>query len=275
MKKKILAVFTCFNRKEKTLSCVTGLIKGNSGIDLYFIAVDDGSADGTAEALEQIESVTVLHGAGELYYTGGMREGMKYAKRQELSYDYVLLFNDDVEFYPEVIEKMADRISHGKNQVLVGATCGSDGKLSYGGAKKKSHFRPSFEIVMSKDAKVFCDTFNANCVLIPWEIFCKVPVMDAHYRHSLGDFAYGLTLGRLGYEMETVDFFVGVCDDNPVDGTWRDPKVSRKKRIQMKESPKGLPAKEWFYFIKSYFGVTSACVFTVLPYVKILLGRPT
>lgn len=275
MRKKILGIFTCFNRKEKTLSCIKGLIEENSGIDFSFAAVDDGSTDGTAEALEQMESVTVLHGTGELYYTGGMREGMKYAKQQGEKYDYVLLFNDDVVFYPNALEQMIERFGENGTQVLVGAVCGSNGKLSYGGAKRKSRFRPSFEIVMSKGERCLCDTFNANCVLLPWKIFSTAPIMDGHYRHSLGDFAYGLTLGKLGYEIEVVDYFVGVCDDNPADGTWRDPKVSRKKRIQMKELPKGLPVREWFYFIKSYFGVTSACIYTVLPYVKILLGRPT
>ena len=275
MRKKFLGIFTCFNRKEKTLSCIKGLIEGNSGIDFSFVAVDDGSTDGTAEVLEQMESVTVLHGTGELYYTGGMREGMKYAKQQGGKYDYVLLFNDDVVFHPNALEQMTERFGENGTQVLVGAVCGSNGKLSYGGAKRKSRFRPSFEIVMSKGERCLCDTFNANCVLLPWKIFSAAPIMDGHYRHSLGDFAYGLTLGKLGYAIEVADFFVGICDDNPADGTWRDPKVSRRKRIQMKESPKGLPVREWFYFIKSYFGVASACIYTVLPYVKILLGRPT
>lgn len=275
MKKKILAIFTCFNRKEKTLSCIKGLLEENPGISLDFLAVDDKSTDGTAEALKQIECVTVLHGTGGLYYTGGMREGMQYAKQQGLTYDYLLLLNDDVAFYPHVLERMAEKLADDENRVLAGAACGSDGKLSYGGVKKKSRFRPSFQIVMSEGERTLCDTFNANCVLLPWRIFTEAPVMDRHYRHSLGDFAYGLTLESMGYEIEAVDFFVGICDDNPADGTWRDPKVSRKRRIQMKESPKGLPAGEWFHFVRTYFGTVSACIYTVLPYIKIILGRPT
>lgn len=275
MKKRILAIFTCFNRKEKTCSSIKGLTAGNPGVELKFIAVDDKSTDGTAEALEALEAVEVVHGRGNLYYTGGMREGMKHARQQACSYDYVLLFNDDVEFYPGTLEQMADKLSHREDRVLVGAACGKNGELSYGGVKKKSRFRPSFEIVMSGEKTVFCDTFNANCVLIPWKIFCRAPVMDSHYRHSLGDFAYGLTLKKMGYEIEVVDFFVGVCDDNPADGTWHDPKVPRRKRFRLKESPKGLPAGEWFYFVKRYFGTASACVYTVLPYIKIILGRPT
>ena len=273
--KKILAIFTCFNRKEKTIACIKGLTDGNSDIDLYFVAVDDKSTDGTREILEKMGNVTVLHGTGKLFYTGGMRQGMKYAKQQGTKYDYVLLFNDDVIFYPQALVHMIERLSKTENQVLVGATCGSDGRLSYGGVRKKSRLRPSFEIVMAKEERRLCDTFNANCVLLPWRIFFASPIMDGHYRHSLGDFAYGLSLRQLGYEIEVTDFFVGVCDDNPADGTWRDPHISRRKRIQMKESPKGLPAGEWFYFIKTYFGITSACIYTVLPYVKIMFGRPT
>ena len=67
MKKKILAIFTCFNRKEKTLSCIKGLLEENPGISLDFLAVDDKSTDGTAEALEQMECVTMLYGTGGLY----------------------------------------------------------------------------------------------------------------------------------------------------------------------------------------------------------------
>ena len=44
---KIVVVFTCFNRKEKTLKCVERLIEGNKRIDFKFIIVDDGSTDGT------------------------------------------------------------------------------------------------------------------------------------------------------------------------------------------------------------------------------------
>lgn len=275
MKKKVLAIFTCFNRKEKTLSCIRGLKEKNPGIELHFLAVDDKSTDGTAEALEQEEGVTVLHGSGDLYYTGGMRKGMQYAKQKGLRCDYVLLFNDDVAFYPYMLEQLVKEFSDDGTRVLVGPTCGKDGKLSYGGVKKKSHFRPAFEIVMSEGRRTFCDTFNANCVLLPWRIFSAAPVMDVHYRHSLGDFAYGLVLKKLGYEIEVADFFVGTCDDNPAGGTWRDPKIPRKKRIQMKEMPKGLPAREWFYFVKTYFGLISACIYAVLPYIKIMLGRPT
>lgn len=275
MRTKILAIFTCFNRREKTLQALERLVAGNPQLDISFIAVDDHSTDGTLEALEQLDYVKLLSGKGDLYYTGGMRKGMAYAQKQNDNNDYVLLFNDDVEFYENTVQRMVEAIKDSSDIVLVGATCGSDGQITYGGVKKISKLRPSFQILKSNNKKVYCDTFNANCVLIPWKIFQKAPVMDKHYRHSLGDFAYGLTLRKMGYLIEASDFFVGRCEDNPAEGTWRDPRLSRKERIRKKESPKGLPTKEWFYFVKTYFNVVSACAYAILPYIKIILRRPT
>lgn len=72
-------------------------------------------------------------------------------------------------------------------EILVGPTCDTEGKLSYGGVIKKSRFRPNFDIIdgTSQRAKS-CDTFNANCVLIPWEMFKELGNMDSIYSHSLG-----------------------------------------------------------------------------------------
>ena len=47
---KITVVFTCFNRKAKTLECVKRLVEGNKTIEFEFVIVDDGSTDGTEEA---------------------------------------------------------------------------------------------------------------------------------------------------------------------------------------------------------------------------------
>ena len=45
---RVLALFTCFNRKEKSVHAVESLISGNPQIDFTFLVVDDGSTDGTA-----------------------------------------------------------------------------------------------------------------------------------------------------------------------------------------------------------------------------------
>lgn len=269
---RILGIFTCFNRKQKTLKCLQTLIKGNPALKFTFLAIDDGSTDGTAQALKEIDNIKVIEGHGSLYYSGGMRLGIAAAKDRLEEIDYCLLFNDDVEFFPGAIEDLLV-LCKGKNMILAGATCNDEGQLSYGGVLKKSKFRPAFQIVMSDEKSMFCDTFNANCVLIPADVFQKLPNIDPVYTHSLGDFDYGLSAKEKGYLILASDFFVGRCNDNPVQGTWRDTKLSRKERLKRKESPKGLPRKEWYYFVKKHFGLASAWVSMVFPYVKIIIGK--
>ena len=269
---KVLGIFTCFNRKQKTLKCLQTLVKGNPTLAFTFLAVDDGSTDGTIQALKELDNVEIIEGNGSLFYSGGMRLGIAAAKNRFREADYCLLFNDDVEFFAGSIERLIASFRD-SNMILAGATCNDEGELSYGGVLKKSRFRPAFQIVMSDEKPVFCDTFNANCVLIPEKIFQKLPNIDPVYTHSLGDFDYGLSARKRGCLILASDFFVGKCIDNPVQGTWRDTKLSRKERLKRKESPKGLPRKEWYYFVKKHFGVVSAWVSMILPYIRIIIGK--
>lgn len=266
----ILGIMTCFNRKEKTLNSIKKLITGNPEINFEFIVIDDNSTDGTFESLKQLDHVTVLSGNGNLYYSGGMRLGISYIKQKKLSSDYILFFNDDVDFYDAVIEKMLTYLDT-SNEIIVGVTNNSAGKISYGGVKKKSNFKPVFDIVMSNSKKVYCDTFCGNCVLIPYSIFDSLENIDPVYIHSMGDYDYGLTATEKGYKICATNFFVGLCDNNPISVNWLDKSKSRKERIKLKEMPKGLPGKIWFHFLRKHYGMVSAILFSVTQYLKIIV----
>ncbi|OBR89892.1 putative glycosyl transferase [Clostridium ragsdalei P11] len=269
---RILVLFTCFNRKDKTLTCVNTLITNNN-IDLDFIVVDDSSSDGTTEALEKYHNIEVITGTGNLFYSGGMRVAIEAAKRRNLAdYDYVMFINDDVRFYDLAVSKLVDYLA-GEQAILVGATCDDTGKLSYGGSIKTSKWRPRYKNVMSGTERVYCDTFCANCVLIPKEIFRKLDNIDPVYHHAMGDFDYGCEARRNGVQIIASDFFVGVCNDNSRDNTWRDSNLSIRARIRKKESPKGLPIKEWFYYLKKNHSILTAIIYSISAYVKIFLKR--
>ena len=97
--------------------------------------------------------------------------------------------------------------------------------------------------------------------------------IDPVYTHSMGDFDYGFSAVRKGYEIRVSDQYVGVCIDNPVENSWRNTKFSRKKRLSMKESPKGLPGAEWFHYLNKNYHLITAIVYSVIPYMRILLKR--
>ncbi len=96
--------------------------------------------------------------------------------------------------------------------------------------------------------------------------------IDPFYRHSIGDFDYGLQISRKGYEIRVFSEFAGECNDNTLQKTWQDETLPR---LRLKESRKGLPFADWFHFLHKNFGLGTAIVRSVTPYIRILLGTKT
>lgn len=270
----ILALFTCFNRKDKTRCAIEGLLAGNPGCSFTFVVVDDGSSDGTPEMLEAMNTdgrIRVLHGDGSLFYSGGMRMGMEAILANGWTdYDYFLMMNDDVVFHEGCIEKMIRQSREQQDAVIVGATCSTEGELSYSGIKYTRGIK-YYQIPVG-ECNVEADTCNANCVLIPFRFFEKVGVMDGHYRHSLGDFDYGLELKNAGAKLRVSKEYVGICNDNPKQNTWHDRSLPRLQRLKKKESIKGDPVGPWFYYLRKHFGLPIAIKSSLTPFIRILLG---
>lgn len=273
----VTAMLTCYNRKEYTVSCLKTLVEGNPNISFHFVVTDDNSSDGTVDALQQLGyTVTILSGDGQLFWNGGMYKALEYALQQTDKTDYYMLVNDDVVFIPGAIERLVERQKNAPEQkqaVIVGATADKSGNTSYGGTRLLSKHFAKFALIEPSKEYMRCDTFNGNCVLVPQNVFFQVGNVDPVYRHSMSDYDYGMTIKRMGFVLYNSDEHVGTCEDNDVTGSWRDTSLSRKIRIQKKESPKGLPRKDWYYFIRKNYGLLPAIYHSVTPYIRILLGK--
>ncbi len=270
---KVLVLFTCFNRKEKTENCVKLLTSGNPSIDFQFVIVDDGSTDGTSEMLEKLKNsynITVLNG-NNLYYSGGMRFGMQYIKENELVSDYFLMVNDDVDFFEDCIEKLVNQSKKQNSAVIVGTTIDNNGEVSYGAVKYLKGIK--YKTLTISEWRERADTFNANCVLIPWRVFKSTPIMDSRYIHSLGDFDYGFSISKNGFEVHSSNDYVGICNKNSAIGTWTDTSLSIRQRLKAKESIKGAPTKQWFYYLNKNFGILSAVKSSITPFIRIIIKK--
>lgn len=279
----IAVLLTCYNRKEKTIACVSSLAAAKERMqqeapdqkyEVEFIVTDDRSTDGTSEALQRLPyRIRLLEGSGQLYWCGGMNYSMDYVLQRSNAYQYVMLINDDVRFYSDALQRLLMRLKHSDADIVVGSTVDSAGKMSYGGVKMTSrHFARYCLIEPSKDPAV-CDTFNCNCVLMNTETFCELGRLDPVYIHSMGDYDYGMRAVRQGFKIINCDAHVGECDENKTDGTWRDVSLSRKKRLALKEGPKGLPKHDWYHFVRKNYGLLPAWYHSITPYIRILLSK--
>ena len=270
----VTVMLTCFNRRNDTINCVQSLVQGNPNIDFKFVITDDHSSDGTAEALGTLPyQVIVLEGDGQLFWNGGMRKALQYALDCADKTQYYMLVNDDVTFYQGAIEKMIERCELYPEAVMVGSTKDNKGNTSYGGVKLLSKYFARFAIVEPSEEYRMCDTFNGNCVLIPCDVFKKIGNLDPVYRHSMSDYDYGMHIRRMGFAIYNTAEHVGTCNDNQVSGSWRDASLPRRQRLQKKESPKGLPRRDWYHFIRKNYGLVSAVYHSMTPYIRIILRR--
>jgi GT2 family glycosyltransferase len=235
--------------------------------------VDDGSSDGTADAIaEGFPSVTLLQGDGSLYWNGGMRLALRTALQER--HDYVLWLNDDTILDDDALVRLvaAHRLlvrQTGPNTIVVGATRDPvTGTLSYGGLVAGSRLRPlRYTRVPPANRPTPCDTMNGNCVLLSGDLAGRLGTLDRVFTHGMGDIDYGLRARRRGCRLWVAPGYVGICAPGGQAGTWRDPALSLAERWRHLRGPKGLPIGEWATFARRHGGVLWP-LFWLFPYAR-------
>ncbi len=271
MEARLAVIFTCFNRKEKTVNCVKSLIDQENMpvFDLYIL--DDGSTDGTEAAIRDIyPSVKLLKGNGNMFWSRGMHAAMK--KAVEHKYDYYLMVNDDVTFYNSMWKTMFKTLGSQKLCGVTGCTQSAlNQELTYSGSifyhANKKRFVGN-KIPPSSSLST-CDVANWNCFLITHEVVEKIGLIDDIYEHSFGDFDFSLRMRKMGMPIFISPEYVGTCEKNSIKNTYRDCTLGRKERIKKLLSPNGLPIKSWRTFCFRYYGVSAPRNF-IVPYIMFL-----
>ena len=264
-KVSIAAILTCHNRKEKTVTCLKNLMNQDviSKMDLSIYLVDDGSTDGTGDAVKQtFPQVNVLQGDGLLYWNGGMR--LAFSEAMKNDYDYYLWLNDDTFLYSDAVKLLLETSKNMKKKIgrdVIAAGTIKDietGAVIYGGRIQKSKLQPlKFTLLENKTEPQLCDTFNGNVVLIPQNIVKEIGNISLEFskQHS-GDFDYGLRAKYAGFESWVASEIIGTCSSNPIEGTIFDTRLSLKERRKKMNTPHGVPpAKEWMIFAKRHAGI--------------------
>lgn len=123
-KAKIAVIMTCFNRRETTLACLRALHQQTNTFDVFL--TDDGSSDGTAEAIKaEFPQVNILQGNGNLFWVGGMR--LAFGEAIKNSYNYYLWLNDDTFLETDTLDKLLNiqtclSEQRCENSIIVGTT---------------------------------------------------------------------------------------------------------------------------------------------------------
>ncbi|WP_253651987.1 MULTISPECIES: glycosyltransferase family 2 protein [unclassified Vibrio] len=258
----IAVLMTCFNRVEKTLNCLNSLEQQKyiESIELDVYLVDDGSSDGTSEAVcNKFPNVKLISGNGNLYWNGGMRLAWKKAIDSGINYDGFLWLNDDVTLLDDAVSRIVTSLTNLRlSGIKVGAICGQmvndKGTPTYGGwlDRGKDRLKPKMLQVDDKFNQL-SDTINGNFVLVSREGYEEIGNLCEVYTHQMGDFDYGYRLTEKGFLNFQLKGVAGYCSSNSKIGTFRDISLDFKTRLKLLNRPNQIaPVDEWKYFVKKH-----------------------
>jgi GT2 family glycosyltransferase len=219
---RIAVLCAVFNRRQTT---IRGLTTMSDSLALTphiaeFFVLDDNSPDGTADGIAELfPDVKLVFGDGNLFWNRGMCRAFE-ASLASQAFDAYVLFNDDVEVFPEAASNMLrefEKLNSVQPTIIVGATVSRySGDTTYSAFHETSKWRAlAFESIGSVSKNTVCDTFNGNFVVVPGQFFRDIGGLDSRFHHGLGDIDLGLVAKKHGIQSMLVSGAVGYCEKGP------------------------------------------------------------
>ncbi|NEQ47619.1 MAG: glycosyltransferase family 2 protein [Leptolyngbya sp. SIOISBB] len=189
------------NRRETTVACLEKLQTTGDLERFQIVVIDDGSTDGTGEAIAQnYPQVNVLQGDGNLWWTGAIKKGMKYA--YERNADFVIWLNDDCEFSEQTITNLVGFCYQNSESVIGCEVRDKQSGLfvSYGGQQKTWK---GFRLIQTSPGQItHCDALCGNIVCIPRKLIDVIGYPNAKaLPHYGGDTLYTIKARKSGFSI--------------------------------------------------------------------------
>lgn len=124
------------HNRRATSEAFADMLAKQTLADFRLLLIDDGSTDGTADAVRNIvpERTEVLRGIGDWWWGGALHQGWLWLNRQHLrDDDIVLICNDDVDLPDDFLSRGAELIARHPGALFVAKMRNADGTLEQTG----------------------------------------------------------------------------------------------------------------------------------------------
>lgn len=208
---KILAVIPVHNRRETTLAILERLrTLATSAFQLDVLIIDDGSSDGTSEAVAtRYPDVLILYGDGNLWWGGALNMGFRHGL--EHNYEYIYTLNDDIVLNNNTLVELYDAANRLKNTVCSSVILNKDDQILAAGYVfagflrkiKSPHKNKHYESLIGDTLP--SETLSTQSVLIPVSVLKQgLFIDDVHFPHNYSDINYFDTVRKSGFGLAVV-----------------------------------------------------------------------
>lgn len=270
-------VLASHDRCETTLTCLASVTAQTGDVPaVRILLVDDGSTDGTAEAVRaRFPDVEIVTGDGDLYWAGGMRLGIDTAVARGAH--TLWLVNDDAVLDPDALYRsltVAEEWHHrtGVRPWVVGSMRSpDDGSTTYGGWSRRWHVL--VRLIPAPVEATRCATTSCNSLVVPVDQYLAVGGLDPRFPHLRADHDLGYRASKAGVHLVIAPGHLGTCAANGR-SPWQDPVTPLRARLRDLHSPKWYPPALSLRYTLRHYGPIGLASF-VRPYVLVVATAST
>lgn len=202
-------VIPVYNRRQTTLQCLRSLAKiVRDDIDARIFVVDDGSTDGTSDAIaSEFPMVEIIRGDGSLHYAAGTNRGIEAALNWNA--DYIVTMNDDAVYHDQFLQRLIQTAQNNKRSVVGALLLLWDNphlafqvapvwKTLQGGWT----FPDEITAFNAGSTPISVEMIVGNCVLFPVAAIKECGLMDEeNFPHGWGDAQYLVRMKKAGWNL--------------------------------------------------------------------------
>src|SRR5690606_36492261 len=252
----VIALLTVRNRAEATVHCISDLLEGARRHHLKrIVVVDDGSTDGTPEALEAFDDrVRTIRSDGNAFWAGGMRLATQAALEEHS--DFLLWVNDDAVLDADAVDRLVDahRAQPDNRAIVTGVMVYPDAasEVSYGGYQRHTRAWYRFTRLPLSESAQRAVAANGNLLLIPRRTLDEIGGIDPAFTHHYGDCDFTLRASSSAIPLIVAPGRHGTTARNPIANTAADASLPARERWKARIGPKGMPPREELLMLRRH-----------------------